>query len=185
MRLFIAIDFEIGVKEKMKSLQKEIREHSVKGRWKSIDNFHLTLKFLGEVSPNNIKEIDNCLNHVAKKGNPFVLNIDKLGMFNGKDSIRVLWLGINRQLKELNNLVLNIEEGLNTIGFSKEQRPYSPHITIAQDVLLKGSFDDIQRIREQYKFEQINVNRIALMNSEEIERKRVYTVIGEYELIDN
>ncbi len=184
MRLFIAIDFNSLIKEKISKLQRELKEQSIKGRWKYIDNFHLTLKFLGEVEPNKISQLDTALKKVCSKIRRFKLGIKDLDCFLGRDSIRVLWLGVKDQIEELNKLVNNIEEELYGIGFEREKRQYSPHITLAQDVVFKQNFDDIKKEINDYNFEESIVDKIVLMDSQEVNGKRVYTVIGEYPLIE-
>lgn len=184
MRLFIAIDFDDATKEKILQLQKILREQSYKGRWKYIDNFHLTLKFLGEVEPNRIQTLNQSLMEICSKAGNFKLGVGDLGCFDGRDAIRVVYLGVKGELQKLKGLVSEIEDKFDAIGFPKEKREYSPHITIAQDVVFKQKFDDIKREIKDFNFEELVIQKIVLMDSREVDRKRVYTVIGEYELID-
>ena len=179
MRLFVAVDFDNKTKQKISELQRELREMSVKGRWKHIDNFHLTLKFLGEVEGQKLDLIRQVLTGAAGAVEPFSIRLGELGCFNGRESLRVVWLGMQGEVQILNRLSTGIDNNLNIIGFEKEKRQFTPHITIAQDVIFKEDFNTVKTIINRFEFEDIYVDRFVLMKSEQIENKRVYTPINE------
>lgn len=184
MRTFIGIDFDIKVKNEIKAIQSIVRENSHKGRFKYMGNFHLTLKFLGEISENQVNVINEVLEKSAQEVERFRLTIEKLGFFGGKEEIRTLWLGLGGDLESLNALYSKIEEGLGARGFDKEKRPYTPHITIAQDLLLRASFDELRKIVDLSSIPDIDVSEVSLIKSEQIQGKRVYTPISTFRLIE-
>lgn len=69
------------------------------------------------------------------------------------------------------------------VGFEREKRAYTPHITIAQDVVLNEPFENFQNYVENFSFDEIPVEKVILFLSEEIDRKRVYTPIFHIELV--
>lgn len=180
MRLFIAVDFDNDTKQKICDLQRELRKHSTKGRWKYIDNFHLTLKFLGEVKPYKIDLLGQSIKKAADLAVPFVVKINELGRFDGKDAIRALWLGVEGGTDRLRTLAEKIDTQLSIIGFEKEKRAYTPHVTIAQDVIFDTDFANIKNIIDKFNFDEMYINKIVLMKSEQIENKRIYTPVKEY-----
>jgi len=180
MRTFIAVDFNKEVKNEIKSLQDRLRTHASFGRWKYIDNFQLTLKFLGEIDDKKEDEIGAQLEKTCQKSNPFVLNISEIGRFQGHDNIRVLWLGLGGELDKLKRLQADVEEGMHAIGFEKEKRPYVPHITIAQDIAFSTGFDEIRKIASEIVFPDIPVDKIFLFKSEQVGKKRIYTPLKEF-----
>lgn len=180
MRSFIGIDFAREVKTEISRLQSKLRAYSVAGRWKYIDNFHLTLKFLDEIDSDMVSKIDEALTRISSVMDPFVLSMDNLGNFPGKDCLRVLWLGLGGELIKLRNLQSRIDDELQPLGFTRERRGYVPHITIAQDVAFSKEFEDIRNIVMDIKFHEIKVNGIHLFKSEQIGNKRVYTSIKDY-----
>jgi len=182
MRTFIGIDFDFKIKDRICSLQSIVRENSKKGRFKYIDNFHLTLKFLGEINIEEIPVINQLLEDSAHKVGPFQLKVNKLGFFGGESIIRTLWLGLDGDLESLINLYEEIEDGLGNFGYKKEKRPYTPHITIAQDLLLNIDFKQLERLIDLSAIPVIDVNEISLIKSEQIKGKRVYTPISTYRL---
>jgi len=183
MRSFVAIDFERDVKETLVSLQKEIKMHALSGRWKHEDNFHLTLKFLGEVETNKIKQIDDRLLKACSKFEAFSLCFSHLGCFQGQEFIRVLWLGLTGDTNALQVLQKTIEIELEDLGFASEKRDYTPHVTIAQDVVLTEDFENIKDLIKLYKIPKIQVKSVYLFKSEQKGPKRIYTPISEYKLV--
>lgn len=182
MRAFIAIDFSRELKNEIAAFQEMLRPYAMRGRWKYIDNFHLTLKFLGEISDSKVKDICNVIDEACSTSEPFILNISKLGMFPGKGNIRVLWLGIGGQTDRLLKLQAKLDILIETLGFEREKRPFTPHITIGQDIVFSKNFDEIKRDFTPERFEQIKVDRVLLVKSEQMGNKRVYTPVYESSL---
>ncbi|MCQ1529994.1 RNA 2',3'-cyclic phosphodiesterase [Lutispora saccharofermentans] len=182
MRTFIGIDFDVKVKDGIKAVQSIVRESSRKGRFKYMGNFHLTLKFLGEISEEQIPSINKVLEASAKEVGSFGLNIEDIGFFGGKGNIRTLWLGLGGSLASLDLLYKKIEEGLEGCGFDKEKRPYMPHITIAQDLILKTGFAELRESIDLKDIPVIDAEEVSLIKSEEIQGKRIYTPISTFRL---
>ncbi|MCX8131805.1 MAG: RNA 2',3'-cyclic phosphodiesterase [Clostridia bacterium] len=180
MRMFVGIDFSMRLKDQIAGLQKKLKAHAVAGRWKYIDNFHLTLKFLSEVDNAQVGKINHKIMNICDNTDGFRLNISEAGLFPGKGNIRVLWLGLNGELSKLEKLQSGIDSGLEEIGFEAEKRVYKPHITIGQDIAFKMEFEGIKSIVDKHLFDEIIVDRVHLFKSEQVENKRVYTPISEY-----
>lgn len=183
MRAFIGIDFKQELKHELAELQKSLKNYAVKGRWKYIDNFHLTLKFLGEIDQWQKEQIDNIMHNICIDQKPFSLTLDDLGVFAGRENIRVLWLGLAGDINRLTSLYNKIEEGLNSLGFPREKRGYKPHVTIGQDIVFKEDFLHIRDGLSLSKFTAIYVDRLFLFKSEQIGNKRIYTKISRYPLL--
>ncbi|MGI6778398.1 MAG: RNA 2',3'-cyclic phosphodiesterase [Acetivibrionales bacterium] len=180
MRSFIAIDFSREMKNSIRQLQNEIRELAVSGRWKYVDNFHLTIKFLDEIDLKKAALIGKELTDICSRTSSFTLKMGELGFFPGNGCIRVLWLGLEGDVARLIKLQKNVEIGMGKLGFKMENREYKPHVTIGQNILLVRDFNDIKKKISFEKFPLINVDRIYLFSSEQIGRKRVYSPINEF-----
>lgn len=154
----------------------------VKGRWKGSDNFHLTLKFLDEINTKQQKQIDEAMLGICAEQNPFKLELSELGIFNGRESIRVVWLGLSGDLHQLRPLAGKIDSSMACIGFPPENRPYAPHITIGQDIIFECPFDQVRNFIEPVKFGPIDVNKVILYKSEQIQNKRIYSEISKYSM---
>lgn len=177
MRIFIAIEFSDMLKKQICDIQTKLRVISQKGRWKYIDNFHLTLKFLGEVDLRKLTAVKRRMETVCKETEPFTLRISKAGMFPGKRCIRVVWLGVEGDTEKLYKLHEKIENSLNDMDIKKERRQYTPHVTIGQDIKLNKSFSEIKKSIDVRKLQEIKVDRIHLFKSEQSGGKRIYTSV--------
>lgn len=182
MRAFIGIDFDTSVKEGIKTIQSVVKQNSEKGRFKHVDNFHITIKFLGEISKENVFHVNEVLENAAAKNKAFNIKINKLGFFKGRESIHALWLGLDYENNSLIDLYNYIEEGLSNKGFKKDNKSYTPHITIAQDLILKTDFCDIKNNLDLSIIPIFDVKRVSLIKSEQIKGKRIYTPISTFEL---
>lgn len=183
MRTFVAVDFNTELKKEILKLQTQLRNLAVSGRWKYIDNFHLTLKFLGEIEKSKVQDIKKGLDEVCGKTQKFCLNIDGLDFFPGNGCLRVLWLKLAGELESLHSLQSEIDIMLEKLGFEKEKRRYVPHVTIAQDVVFNKDFEEIKGLVGNYRFATIEVQSVNLFKSEQIGGKRVYTPLTEYKLV--
>ena len=181
IRAFIAVDFDDRLKKDIFRLQQEFRRLATKGRWKHIDNFHLTLKFLGEISGAQKLRVDAAMREICAARKPFRLETSIPGVFEGRDCVRVLWLGLAGDIGELRSLQGEIEKALAPIGFPPEKRGFSPHITIGQDIVFDGGFGKAAEIAGKAAWHGIiGVDRLILFRSEQIGNRRIYTRVSEY-----
>lgn len=180
MRLFIGIDFSYDIKNQIINIRDSVKRRAAKGRWKHIDNFHLTLKFIGETPVNTIQQIDPLLERICGTQSKFKLKFDRIGQFPGDNCCRAVWLGVKGQVRELFELQNRIECELEQLGFEKQNRKYNPHITLGQDIVFNGKFDDATDSVNLGNVSDIMVDRIVLFNSEQIAGKRVYTPLKQY-----
>lgn len=172
MRLFVAVEFPPLLIEALTAAQQDIRLHAEKGRFKRSENFHLTLKFLGETPPAAIDRLTACLQQAAKQSRPFTLSLGQPGLFGARPPIRTIWLGLSGETEKLQALQQAVETACLTAGFAAEQRPYSPHITLAQAVIPRPGGSCLPQEVPSHSFA---VHEFALVQSEEKDRKRVYT----------
>jgi len=182
MRTFIGADFNRDIKDNIAGIQHIVRENSERGRFKYVGNFHLTLKFLGEIQQEKTADIGKSLKAIASKHHKIHLNIDKIGYFDGKESIHALWLGFSGELDKLKALYSDVEEEMHKLGIKKEIKAYTPHITIAQDLLLRIPFEKLKEKVDFKSFRTIEVKEISLIKSEEVQGKRIYTPISAFGL---
>jgi 2'-5' RNA ligase len=133
VRTFIAVDFPPNILKKIGEITAFFKtltpERNLK--WVETANLHLTIKFLGEIEENKTVPIKQTLTQALKDQNCFDIEFDGLGMYPNKNNPRVIWLGIAgaNPLSEIYH-VLNRE--LSTLDIPSEQRPFSPHLTIAR-----------------------------------------------------
>lgn len=101
-------------------------------KWVHPDDLHITLKFIGEVAPSAVPAIETALARIAARSNPFALKLSGAGTFGAPQAPRVLWAGLGGKLQPLKSLQADVESELAELGYEPENRPYSPHITLAR-----------------------------------------------------
>jgi 2'-5' RNA ligase len=100
-------------------------------RWVPSENVHLTLKFLGEISPSNLEVLTQMLGVEATQHPSFEMEIGELGVFPSLRRPRVIWIGIQAPAV-LESLQRGIEAAASRLGYESEARPFSPHLTIGR-----------------------------------------------------
>lgn len=130
-RLFIGIKIENlpNITSLSYSLRKQLAGESI--IWVDPANFHLTLKFLGDVEKSYLNSIKLILEQISQTQKSFSLQLNKLGYFGRKSQPTVLWLDF-QPCEELIKLQQTVENSLTELGFDREEKKYSPHLTIAR-----------------------------------------------------
>jgi 2'-5' RNA ligase len=131
-RLFIGIP--LGAEQRSAiQRQKETLQHKFSfQKWVHPDDLHITLKFLGETDNSTTEKIIDLLKELAAAQSPFTLGLNELGIFGKPSAPSILWMGIQGELSVLSALQAQIEFKVEPLGFAREDRPYSPHITLAR-----------------------------------------------------
>ena len=173
MRCFIAID--VPCFDSVASLQS-----SIEGRVKLVEkeNIHITLKFLGEVNEENLKDVEKAVEECSTK--KYKAKLKGLGFFPNERYIKVVWVGVEDR-GETKMMMECIDEKLSKVGFKKE-RTHIPHLTIAR---AKGKIriKNIEKFRDMY-FGEIEVNKIKIKKSTLTQKGPIYEDIATVELKD-
>lgn len=156
IRSFIAISLSEQTQQKIFEATHYLRCPQTKQvRWVNSENIHLTLKFLGDVSPSNMKFLTGILSKEASKIEPFEFTISRLGAFPHIRQPRVIWLGINAPhcLLDLQN---RIERETRRLGYATEDKKFTPHLTLGR-VSRNVSPEDIHSISSVLSRREISV----------------------------
>ncbi len=130
MRLFVALEIPSAVRENLAALLNSLRGLSPQTRWVRPENLHATLKFIGEVPEAKLADIRRALAG-ARSDQPVALDFRGLGFFPNEKHPRVFWAGIEAS-PNLKTLAADIEKATENLGIAREQRPFSPHLTLAR-----------------------------------------------------
>ncbi|MGF7399737.1 RNA 2',3'-cyclic phosphodiesterase [Thermoanaerobacterium thermosaccharolyticum] len=175
MRAFLAVKLSESVINDIKNLQDELKKYTIKGRWTNKDNLHITLKFFGEINVEEVNKIREITNNISLSFKSFGIRLNKIGCFEGKDNIRVLWVNVvdDKNLMALHDA---LETELSKAGYRKDDKKFKTHITIARDITLIKSIEEINSI---YKLnsDYFMISNIYLMESKLENNKRVYVPI--------
>ncbi len=133
IRAFIAIELPAEVKSALKELQSTLSSASrAPVKWINPDNLHLTLNFLGNIREERIGSLVREMEEAADGIAPFTLELSGLGAFPNLNKVEVLWVGLAGDLKTLEALFGRLEDRLKLLGFPKEGRAFTPHLTLAR-----------------------------------------------------
>ena len=181
IRTFIAIDLPQLIQD---SIEKQTaRLHQTLGnqiiRWTLIQNMHLTLKFLGNIPATHVDFLKQMLTQMADSHSAFDLQVSSIGSFPNSKRPRILWLGILLPA-ELMSMQKDVEDGASKLGYEKEARAFSPHLTLGR-VRQSIHTNDLQKIRSTLETFQLGkipsarVDSVHLYQSDLNSEGSVYT----------
>ena len=131
MRLFLALNLPKKEREKIDRAARPLREQELPVRWVDEADFHVTLKFLGQVRPERVESIQEVMDRVAASTIPFHATVAGFGAFPTIRKPSVLWAGV-QATPELRCLKQDLEWALAELGFEKETRAFHPHLTLGR-----------------------------------------------------
>ncbi len=184
LRLFIALDLPGEIAEKISRLVRDLSGRLEGVRWTPAPNIHLTLKFLGQVETENIPQIRECLDRTAGRHLPLAVSLGGLGAFPGGRNPRVIWTGVGEGREKLAGLAEDLDRGLAELGFPREARNYTPHLTLGR-VKNGRSFSatvfqrEIER-RRRDSLGSFNGNMIVLFQSTLTPKGSIHQVISRH-----
>lgn len=162
MRVFYALEFDAETKAYLFEKQKLIKERSVKGNFTLKENYHLTLKFIGEVEKREADALALKVDEIIDGIQSFNLNLNRIGKFEGQGR-SIIWIGAARN-REPEKMFQKLETVLSRSGYEKERRPFKPHITVGRQVILKQ--DDLSDIIIS---KEALISKVSLMESTRVD----------------
>jgi RNA 2',3'-cyclic 3'-phosphodiesterase len=134
VRAFVAIHLSAEVHAQVEGLLAELREQlPFRGsRFVKPQQLHLTLQFLGNLAGEEVDRAMEAVERSCSRHEPFELRPGGLGTFPARGNPRVLWLGLEGDVERLRELQLTVAEELRGLGNAREEKDYSPHITLAR-----------------------------------------------------
>lgn len=133
IRAFLAVELPGEVREALVELTKALSAAGLRGvRLVRPEGVHLTLKFLGDIDEDRIIPISDAVSRVAATHGDLVLELSDVGAFPNDTRPRVLWIGLAGETGPLLRLQKEIDEALATLGFERERRSFTPHLTVAR-----------------------------------------------------
>ena len=167
VRCFVAVDIDLsGLEEKLNLIKSLLERSRARFTWSDPSKAHITLKFLGEVDEGRVQEIVECLNEISFES--FQIEVGTVGFFPSPRRPRVVYLGVLRGSRELKELAKLVERSLLRLGFRREGREFSPHVTLARVKALFHLVPSIEleevgrEIRKELRVEELKLKRSTL-----------------------
>jgi 2'-5' RNA ligase len=145
IRAFIAIDLSQEIIQRLDQVSTQLKKRleGVPVRWVQVDNIHLTLKFLGDVSLANIDMLKKILQTEVEGHRAFEISVGGLGAFPTPRRPRVVWVGVEAPA-DLSAVQNGVENAMSLLGYAREDRPFSPHLTLGRVSRNAGTQDERQ-----------------------------------------
>ncbi len=137
IRCFVAIDVAEEVRQRLVAFAQDLAQSGADVRWVRPEGLHVTLKFLGPVAEAELPAICEAVQNVAGARSPWTIVVRDLAAFPSLRRPRVLWAGV-RDDGQVSSLASALEEALERLGFAREDRPFTPHITLGRVNSLRG-----------------------------------------------
>lgn len=179
LRCFVGIQFTLHdqIKALLNDLATCALDETSKLRIAPPENLHITLKFLGSVPETQLITIQSVLKQVTIKHRPLDLSYAGIGFF--KNSI---WIGVESN-DYLSSIASGVDQAFSALGFSKELKPYVPHITLAR--FGNNAKIKLSELQEKYAgklWGTIKVNKIHLYKSDTLPQGARYTILESYSI---
>lgn len=184
MRTFIAVELTEEFKKKIEEVQIPLKRLGADVSWVKPGNVHAILKFLGEVTGDKIERVYEGTKKALEGIKGFKLSLKDLGCFPSIKRPRVVWIGVEKGKEELALMAKKIEQEMENIGYPKENREFSPHLTIGR----VKSPKNIERLAEQIKTtnfqtEEIEIKEVMVMRSQLNPAGAIYTPLKKIALL--
>jgi 2'-5' RNA ligase len=173
-RLFIAVTIPEGIKTKIEAAQAELRrvlpERAV--RWTRREQFHLTLKFLGDVDAARVEALGEALRAACRGFGALHLRAERVGCFPDLRYPRVVWVGVQDQAEQLPLLQAAVERAAREYTTEEKEERFTGHVTLARikgikrleaEALGKAAGDMAERLFGQWTACQVEIMRSELM----------------------
>jgi 2'-5' RNA ligase len=170
MRTFVAI--EVNDKHVLNSISQVQSELNIKAKPVELHNMHFTVQFLGEVTEEMVRKISDALNSIEFSA--FSISFVNIGVFPKPNFPRIIWIGTNDGVNELEKLAEIIRSKLSHLGFNPDKK-FKPHVTIFRvKNKIEGISNKLEKFSSYYFGKQI-VSEIKLKKSELTPNGPIYT----------
>lgn len=175
IRAFICVTISDDAIKEVARVQEVLANKMFTGKMTELENLHLTLKFLGEISKEQVEKIKEKLKEVKFK--PFEAKLGLAGTFGRRGNPRIVWVKVNGD--ELWKLQKQVDDAVK--DFFKPEQEFMSHMTVARVKFVKNRGDFIDYVKNiKVKEVKFKVGSFKLMSSDLRSSGPVYTVLEEY-----
>ncbi len=177
IRSFVAIDVDVSIRTALRALQEEFACTRADVRWVRPDGVHATLKFLGAVAEPRLERARAALTAAFADQATLQVRVHGLGAFPSLRRPRVLWVGMEGV--GLAELAARAEEALASVGFAREERKFTPHVTLGRVNSLRGwpALEALFKAHLDDDFGPTDVQAVTLYRSQLRPDGAVYSVL--------
>lgn len=167
MRLFVAINLPDALREEIHAAVAPLREDGVPARWAAASDYHVTMKFIGEVRPDDRDPMEEMLRRCVSGYRPVEVALEEVGAFPSLRRPSVIWLGVT-PTPQLRALKHDLEHAYARLGIERETRAFRPHVTLGRvdEDADAGDFRDLEGLARDIRVEaEFTASHLDLMRS--------------------
>ncbi|MCK4519146.1 MAG: RNA 2',3'-cyclic phosphodiesterase [Candidatus Omnitrophica bacterium] len=183
--MFVAVVLSPSLKKALRGLIGGLQSSKYDVKWADSDKLHLTLKFIGYIDDKKVKAITGKIDASVALYKSFKMSLlPDIEAFPKKENPRVLWLGIKDGNEKLKKLQADMENRLEGLGIKKEEREFTPHLTLGRVKSSKGKKVLIEKIKKAGldKCYSMKVNKVTLFQSTLTRKGPIYKILYEAKL---
>lgn len=169
-RVFCAVGLPEEVRERAAAYAARLRESAaaqVRATWDKPEKMHVTLKFLGEITPERVARLQDAATRAASGVSPFALAVEGTGAFHTRGRPHVLWLGLRDEAEQLAELHRRLEEECAHEKFPRESKNFHPHLTLARLRAPEGARALAEAHRaSEFTSEAFDISELLVIRSE-------------------
>lgn len=179
MRAFVAIALPDDVRDNLAALAQRLRAAGVKARWPRRENLHLTLRFLGDLTPERAAAVAAALAGTSRREAPLPLAVRGVGVFPNVRRPAVVWAGVHTDGDALTRVQAAAEAAAQAAGLPAEQKPFHPHVTVGRlrDPRRPGRLPALLAAEEAFRGGEFLAEAVVLCESELTPKGAVYTLV--------
>jgi 2'-5' RNA ligase len=185
IRAFLAIEPLEDILQAMSRLQEKLRQEiSDRISWTKPQGQHLTLKFFGDISTEDVKNICSSVQSRTASAPSLNLKIEKLGVFPDARRPRVLWCGVTGDVEKLSVLQKQLDSDFASIGFPREDRSFWAHLTLGRIKESSGVSGISEALTKHNAFAagEFTCKELILFQSKLSPQGAIYTKLAEFAL---
>jgi 2'-5' RNA ligase len=181
-RAFLALEIPDDIKSRLASAREELRHELPRVRWTRPEGWHLTLKFLGETQRSLLADLATELAPRVGALGAVTVNLGRTGFFPSSMRPRVAWVG--GTVDGVENIVAAVEEAAQQVGFARERRPWSVHLTLARlkSQWSKAAIDLFLEWGDGLDLETFTCREVVLFESDLRPEGAVYTALERFSI---
>jgi len=180
-RGFIALDIEPN--DEIRKFMEGLEKTGAPLKMVNPNDIHITIKFLGDTEEDKVQDISEVVRRVLEEKEPFTIDLEGVGAFPHLGYMKVVWIGTKEEPR-LQKVAHRVEEELVPVGFPRDDKGFSPHVTVAR---VKGGknkdrLKDTIKNYEGFFFKTHKVTKLKLMKSTLTKKGPIYETLEEYYL---
>ena len=183
IRAFVGIDIDETVRQNLLAAQRKLAGTGAQLKLAEPENIHVTMKFLGDISEDQVRAITEALRAAVEGVKPFEISVRGIGAFPNLSYIRVIWAGVSDGREQIISIQKRIDQNLAKLGF-KPERDFVPHLTLARAKSAAGKEKLVSFLKTMTnaEFGSSRADAIELKQSTLTPKGPIYSTLARVEL---